>query len=52
MPDKPAQYSDKEAQERFNAALRGAMNTPPSPRKSMTPKRPKKQRKPRRLKGV
>jgi hypothetical protein len=39
------QYSEKEAQARFETALRAALDTPPKPRKSMTPKRPKTQRK-------
>ena len=39
-------YSDKEAQERFEQALRGGLKTPPSkPLKGMTPKRKKVQRK-------
>jgi hypothetical protein len=37
------QYSDKEAEHRFQAALKGALNTPPKPLKSMTPKRVKLQ---------
>jgi hypothetical protein len=36
-------YSDKEAKRRFEAALRGGLNTPPKPLKSMTPKRSSKQ---------
>ncbi|MCX7309121.1 MAG: hypothetical protein NTZ72_14710 [Afipia sp.] len=32
------QYSDKEAQSRFLAALKSAVNTKPKPLKSMTPK--------------
>jgi hypothetical protein len=39
------QYRDIEAQQRFEAALRGARLTDHKPMKSMTPKRPKKQRK-------
>jgi hypothetical protein len=38
-------YSEEEAQQRFMAALKAAVNTKPKPLKSMTPKRPKKQRK-------
>jgi hypothetical protein len=44
------QYSEKESQARFEAALKGALNTPPKPLKSLTPKRdkpqPKKREKP------
>jgi hypothetical protein len=32
------QYSEQEAQQRFTAALKAAVNTPPKPLKSMTPK--------------
>jgi hypothetical protein len=32
------QYSDEEAQHRFLAAVKAGLNTPPKPRKSMTPK--------------
>jgi hypothetical protein len=39
------QYSDQEAQQRFQAALKGALSTPPKPLKSMTPKRTKPQSK-------
>jgi hypothetical protein len=42
---KNEQYSDEEAQQRFQAALKGALNTPPKPLKSMTPKRGKAQSK-------
>jgi hypothetical protein len=42
------QYGKQEAQERFKAALRGALNTAPKPLKSLTLKRarakPKKAR--------
>jgi hypothetical protein len=49
MTTKPDdQFSDKEAQRRFMATLKAAVNTPPKPLKSMTPKRPKKQRKARK----
>ena len=37
------QYSEKEAENRFQAALKGALNTAPKPLKSMTRKRPKTQ---------
>ena len=37
------EYSAEEAQRRFMASLKAAVNTPPKPLKSMTPKRPKKQ---------
>jgi hypothetical protein len=44
MKDKPQdQYSDEEAQQRFQAALKGALNTAPKPLKSMTRKRGKAQ---------
>jgi hypothetical protein len=36
-------YSREEAQQRFMASLKAAVNTPPKPLKSMTPKRRKKQ---------
>jgi hypothetical protein len=39
------QFSKKEADRRFRAALQGAFNTPPKPLKSMTRKRPEAQRK-------
>lgn len=35
------QYSEKEAQKRFVAALKSAVSTSPMPLKSMTPKRKK-----------
>jgi len=38
-------YGDKEARERFEAALRGGLSTPPMPLKSVTPKRTKAQQK-------
>jgi hypothetical protein len=38
-------YSEEEAQRRFMQSLKAAVNTPPKPRKSMTPKRPKRQSK-------
>jgi hypothetical protein len=37
------QYTEHEATMRFMTALRAAVNTPPKPLKSMTPKRPEKQ---------
>ena len=37
-------YSQKETERRFMAALRGALSTPPTPLKNITPKRPKAQR--------
>jgi hypothetical protein len=47
MKTKPSddQYSAKEARARFEKALQGAFKTPPTPMKSMTPKRPKPQQK-------
>jgi hypothetical protein len=36
--DSDDQYSEQEAQQRFMAALKAAVNTPPKPLKSMTPK--------------
>jgi len=36
-------FSKKETLRRVEAALLAALNTPPQPRKSMTPKRPKAQ---------
>ena len=44
-------YSKAEAKARFEAALRGALSTPPTPLKSMTPKRPKAQRQKRKAKA-
>jgi hypothetical protein len=38
-------YSEREANQRFMAALKAAVNTPPKPLKSMTPKGAKAQRK-------
>jgi hypothetical protein len=40
------QYSGVEAQQRFEAALRGAFSTPPKPMKEIPRKRPKIKRKP------
>jgi hypothetical protein len=37
-PDADDQYSEQEAEQRFMAALKVAVNTPPKPLKSMTPK--------------
>jgi hypothetical protein len=42
--EKSDEYSAKEAKQRFDAALRGGLSTPPKPLKSMTPKRAKAQR--------
>jgi hypothetical protein len=36
-------YSEQEAQSRFLASLKAALNTPPKPLKNMTPKRNKAQ---------
>jgi hypothetical protein len=36
-------YPEEEAYKRFLQSLKAAVNTPPKPLKSMTPKRPKKQ---------
>lgn len=36
--DRDEQYGEQEAQRRFMAALKAAVNTPPRPLKSMTPK--------------
>jgi hypothetical protein len=36
------QYSEQETQRRFEKLVKAALNTPPKPLKSMTPKRPKK----------
>ena len=47
MKKSDEQYSEQEAQQRFQAALKGALNTPPKPLKSMTPKRDKAQPKKR-----
>jgi hypothetical protein len=49
--DASDQYSEQEAQQRFMAALKAAVNTPPKPMKKMTRKgvsaQLKKRRKPR-----
>jgi len=42
------QYSEREANQRFMAALKVAVNTPPKPLKSMTPKGVPAQRKKRK----
>ena len=44
------QYSKKEAESRFMAALKAAVNTPPKPLKSMTPKGAPSQSKKRKTK--
>jgi hypothetical protein len=38
-------YGDQESEQRFQAALKGALNTPPKPLKSMARKRPETQSK-------
>jgi hypothetical protein len=39
MSDEPAdRYSEEEAEQRFVAAVKAALNTPPKPQKSMTRK--------------
>jgi hypothetical protein len=38
MAKETDQYSEKEAQRRFMASLKAAVNTPPKPLKRMTPK--------------
>jgi hypothetical protein len=44
MPRSPDdEYSEQEAQQRFMASLKAAVNTPPKPLKSMTPKSNKAQ---------
>jgi len=48
MAKEPDQYSEKEAQRRFMASLKAAVNTPPKPLKSMTPKGVPAQRKKRK----
>jgi hypothetical protein len=40
-------YAEKETQQRFEAALRGAFSTPPKPMKAIPRKRPKQKRKPK-----
>jgi hypothetical protein len=47
MKKNDQQYSAKEAQQRFESALRGAFITPPKPMKDIPRKRPKAKRKPR-----
>jgi hypothetical protein len=50
MSEKEEKYSEQEAQQRFLTAVKAALNTPPKPLKSMTPKgvpaQSKKRRKP------
>jgi hypothetical protein len=41
---KETDYTEEEAQRRFDAALRGAFSTPPKPMKEMPRKRPKRRR--------
>ena len=48
MKQKDEQYSEKESQERFQALLKGALNSPAKPLKSMTPKRVKTKAKPKK----
>jgi len=48
MAKQPDNYSEKEAQSRFMAALKAAVNSPPKPLKSMTRKRSKAQSKKKR----
>jgi hypothetical protein len=50
--DPKDEYSKDETERRFLAALRGARNVGPQPRKSMTPKRQKTQRKVRKTKTI
>ena len=46
MGTKPTeQYSKEDAQRRFEAALRAALNTPPKPMKDMPRKRAEKRKK-------
>jgi hypothetical protein len=48
MTKKPEEkYNDKDSQQRFDAALRGAFITPPKPMKDIPRKRPKQKRKPK-----
>jgi hypothetical protein len=44
------QYTEEEAQRRFLATVKAALNTPPKPLKELPRKRPKKQR-PRKAKS-
>jgi hypothetical protein len=44
-PKSSDQYSKKEAAQRFEAVLRGALSTPPKPLKDVPKKRAKPQRK-------
>jgi hypothetical protein len=41
MAKDPNRYNEKEAQRRFEAALRGGLNTPPKPLKAVVGKRAK-----------
>ena len=41
-------YSDREAKQRFDQALRGALKTPPKPLKDVKPKRQSKKPKPKK----
>jgi hypothetical protein len=46
MAKAPDSYSDKEAKARFEAALKGAMNTPHKPLKEKPKAKPKPKKKP------
>jgi hypothetical protein len=54
MPERKSNddFSEQEAQQRFLAALKAAVNTPPKPLKSMTPKGMLAQSKKRRKRGA
>lgn len=56
MKENADQYSEQEAQQRFMAALKAAVNTPPKPLKSMTrkgvPAQRKKARQRKRIKAA
>jgi hypothetical protein len=45
MAKNPEKYSANEAQRRFEVALRGGLNTPPKPLKTMTSKTKKARQK-------
>jgi hypothetical protein len=45
------QYSEQEAQRRFETAIRAAFVTPPKPMKDIPRKRPKTKRKPHKTKA-
>jgi len=52
MANRNETFSEQEAQQRFMAALKAAVNTPPKPLKSKAPRRARPQRKKLRKSGT